>query len=101
MKKIQKMIVLIAALALVAAFVALVAAPSQNVSATTEYRQQGDEACRECHKQPSDLWQGSRHSTGNVSCIVCHKLAQSGRSEALQRAIFAQIGDFSGAPEST
>jgi hypothetical protein len=78
MKKFQKMFVLLAALALIAAFFVLVASPSRNVSATTEYRQQGDEDCRKCHPQPANLWEGSHHNTGNVTCIVCHKLAVSG-----------------------
>jgi hypothetical protein len=76
MKKIQKMIVLLAALVVFAAFVVLVFSPSQNVSATTENRQ-GPQDCIKCHEQAGKLWEGSHHKTGSVSCIVCHKLAQS------------------------
>ena len=76
-KKIQRMIVLLSALALVAAFVVMVGFPSQNVSANTKH-QQGPEDCRKCHEQPVGLWDGSPHNTGKVTCIVCHKLASGG-----------------------
>lgn len=78
MKKIQKTILLFAALALVAAFVVLVFSPSKNVSATPEHRQRELKDCLVCHDQAAKLWDRSHHKTGNVSCIVCHKLAQSG-----------------------
>ncbi|MDD2920836.1 MAG: hypothetical protein PHQ36_00995 [Anaerolineales bacterium] len=78
MKHIQKFVVLFAALALIAAFVALVFSPSRDVLATPEHRQGQVEGCLSCHEQAGNLWSGSRHNGGNVSCVVCHKLAQSG-----------------------
>lgn len=75
MKRIQKTLVLFAACLVFAAFVALVLLPAQAVSATVENRQD-TEGCRKCHQEATDLWEGSHHKTGNVSCIVCHKLAQ-------------------------
>jgi len=77
MKKIQKTIVSLMMFALLATFVVVVS-PSRNVSAKPAYQQPSDEACRTCHPQPAGLWEESRHNSGNVSCIVCHKLAQSG-----------------------
>ena len=78
MKQIQKIIVLLAALVLIAVFVVLVISPSQNVSATAEHKQLELKDCLVCHDQAAHLWEGSRHSSGSVTCIVCHKLAQSG-----------------------
>jgi len=78
MKQIQKTIFLLAALALVAVFSVLVFTPSQEVSATAGNKQTGVEKCLACHTQEAKLWEGSRHNTGNVNCIVCHKLAISG-----------------------
>jgi hypothetical protein len=76
MKQTQKMIVLFAALVALAALVVLVFSPSQSVAATAAL-QQGPDDCMTCHKQAVQLWDGSHHKTGSVSCIVCHKLAQS------------------------
>ena len=75
MKHTQKMIVLFAAIALFAAFFVLFS-PVQTVSATAEHRQSPTE-CADCHAQAMKLWENSHHKSGNVSCIVCHKLAQS------------------------
>ena len=80
MKQNQKMIVLLAMLALVAVFVVLVFSPSQNVSATEKQQQLELDDCLACHTQAADLWKGSHHSTGDVSCLVCHKQADSGKS---------------------
>ncbi len=78
MKKIQKAIVLMAAIALVAMFVAAVFSPSRSVSATP-VRQQDIKDCAVCHEQAVNLWEGSHHKEGNVSCLVCHKLADTGK----------------------
>ncbi len=77
MKQIQKIVVFCAAFVLISAFAVFAFAPSQNVSAT-EYKQGESDSCLACHDQAAKLWKGSRHSVGNVSCVVCHKLAQSG-----------------------
>lgn len=78
MKKNQKIFVLLATIACIAAFVVLVVLPSQSVSATPGHKPLELKDCLVCHDQAAHLWEGSRHSTGSVSCIVCHKLAQSG-----------------------
>jgi len=75
MKKFQKKTLFLAVIALFAAFFVLVLLPAQNVSADTEYRQSPRE-CTGCHEQANTLWEDSHHRTGNVSCVVCHKLAQ-------------------------
>lgn len=78
MKKSQKITLILAALILAVVFVVLVFSPSQNVSATPEHRQQELKDCLVCHDQAAELWEGSHHNSGNVSCIVCHKLADVG-----------------------
>lgn len=59
----------------VAALGVLVAAPTQNVAAADKY-QDGIDTCKNCHPQSYTPWSTSKHSTGNVSCLVCHKLGQ-------------------------
>ncbi|PKN95354.1 MAG: hypothetical protein CVU44_01345 [Chloroflexi bacterium HGW-Chloroflexi-6] len=60
---------------IVAVFGVLVAAPTQNVVAADTY-QEGVETCNTCHTQAYTPWSASKHNSGNVSCLVCHKLAQ-------------------------
>jgi hypothetical protein len=55
------------------AFSILVAAPTQNVVAA-EKNQDISETCKTCHSQAVTPWSTSKHSTGNVNCLVCHKL---------------------------
>ena len=75
MKNNQKTMLLLAVIALIAAFVVLVFSPSQKVSATPEFKQREVKDCLVCHDQEAKLWEGSHHNTGNVTCVVCHKLA--------------------------
>ena len=75
MNKFQKMIVPLVALALLAVFSVLVFSPSQKVSATADFQDPNIETCMGCHAKVATLWEGSHHNTGNVSCLVCHKLA--------------------------
>jgi len=78
MKKNQKKFALFTALALFAAFIiTAILLPSRDVLAT-ENKQGEVKDCLVCHDQVAKLWKGSRHNTGNVNCLVCHKLAQSG-----------------------
>jgi hypothetical protein len=51
----------------------LVAAPTQKVAAAEKY-QDVPETCKSCHDQAVTPWTTSKHSTGNVNCLVCHKL---------------------------
>lgn len=53
----------------------LVAAPTQTVAASSE-TQEVIETCKNCHEQAVTPWSTSKHSTGNVNCLVCHKLNQ-------------------------
>lgn len=67
---------LAASLVLIAlAFSVLVAAPTQNVVAA-EKNQDITETCKGCHPQAVTPWSTSKHSVGNVNCLVCHKLGQ-------------------------
>jgi len=76
MNKNQKMLVSFAALFFVV-LAALVLTPSQKVSAT-EPAKQDLKDCLVCHDQAAKLWEDSHHKEGNVSCVVCHKLADTG-----------------------
>jgi hypothetical protein len=58
-------------------FSVLVLAPTQNVTAAGK-PQEGIETCRNCHPQAFTPWSTSKHSAGNVNCLVCHKLGQEG-----------------------
>lgn len=60
---------------MVLAFSVLVAAPTQTVAAA-ENNQEITETCKNCHEQAVTPWSTSMHSTGNVNCLVCHKLGQ-------------------------
>ena len=54
--------------------VLMVAAPTQNASAA--HSQQDISGCQKCHPQEATPWSTSKHSAGNVNCLVCHKLSQ-------------------------
>lgn len=77
MKQNQKIFACIATFVLVATFVVLMFMPSGKVSATIKEKQELKD-CLVCHDQAAHLWEDSRHQEGNVSCIVCHKLANTG-----------------------
>lgn len=47
---------------------------TQNVSAAGD--SQDIESCKTCHFQTAEPWSSSKHATGNVNCLVCHKLGQ-------------------------
>jgi hypothetical protein len=51
------------------------AAPTQNVAAAGK-NQDIAETCKSCHPQAVTPWTTSKHSAGNVNCLVCHKLGQ-------------------------
>jgi hypothetical protein len=55
-------------------FSVLVAAPTKNAAAAGN-QQDNIETCKNCHAQEATPWSTSKHSTGNVNCLVCHKLA--------------------------
>ncbi len=76
MKQMKKMFLYIGALTLFVALVALVFLPTHKASAT-EYGKQDLQDCLECHDQAGQLWESSHHRDANVSCVVCHKLADS------------------------
>jgi hypothetical protein len=60
---------------IILAFGVLVAAPTQNVAAA-EKQQDIADTCKGCHEQAATPWSTSKHSAGNVNCLVCHKLGQ-------------------------
>ena len=76
MKQTKNMLVFFLAAAIFVALGVLVAFPSQDVSATEVGQDLED--CLVCHAQAGSLWENSRHMESNVSCVVCHKLADSG-----------------------
>jgi hypothetical protein len=76
MKQNQKMLLYMGALILFASLVAVVFLPSHKASAT-EPAKQDLKDCLVCHDQAAELWENSHHKEGNVSCVVCHKLADS------------------------
>jgi hypothetical protein len=75
MKQTCKTVLLFLSLALiVTAFGFLVAAPTQNAVAAEN--SQDIDTCKNCHEKAVTPWSMSKHSTGNVNCLVCHKLGQ-------------------------
>lgn len=74
MKETQKTLLYAGSLTLLLVLVALVFLPTQNASAT-EHGRQDLQDCLECHEQAGQLWETSHHRDSNVSCVVCHKLA--------------------------
>ena len=67
-------------LLLMVVFSILVAAPTQNAAAAPKL-QDTIEACKKCHVQEATPWTTSKHATGNVSCLVCHKLMQGDHAQ--------------------
>ena len=76
MKRTRSTFLFLGSLSLFVVLTFLVVLPSQDVSATL-VGQQDVQDCLNCHEQAANLWTNSRHKEGNVSCIVCHKLADS------------------------
>ncbi len=76
MKQTQKMFLYIGSIAFFMALAALFFLPFQKASAT-EPAKQDLKDCLVCHEQAAKLWESSHHKDGNVSCVVCHKLADS------------------------
>ncbi len=64
------------AFALFVTLAALVFVPSQSVSAVEPAMQSPNE-CLECHDLAYNLWEHSPHREANVSCTVCHKIADT------------------------
>lgn len=52
----------------------LLVAPSQDVQAS-QPSQTGADQCKTCHKPMVELWSASKHGSGGLDCLVCHKLA--------------------------
>ena len=77
MKKRSTTYVAISILVLLVAvvFSILVAAPTQNAFAAS-HQQDPVDTCKQCHSPEATPWSTSKHATGNVNCLVCHKLLQ-------------------------
>ena len=71
----KNMLLTVAAVLIFIAFVVFVAAPTQ-MAAAAEKTQDISETCKACHAQAATPWSASKHSAGNVNCLVCHKLGQ-------------------------
>ncbi len=76
MKPSNSMFFLAGVLALSFTLAALVFVPMQSASAVEPTRQDPNE-CLECHDLAYKLWEHSPHREANVSCTVCHKLADT------------------------
>jgi predicted CXXCH cytochrome family protein len=76
MKPTQSMFFFAGALAFFVTLAALLFIPSQYVSAVEPASQNPNE-CLECHDLAYNLWEHSPHREANVSCTVCHKLADT------------------------
>lgn len=76
MKKLNNLYFLtfVSMLLIAVVFGVLVAAPTQSVAAAD--KSQDIETCKGCHPGAASPWSTSKHSTGNVNCLVCHKLGQ-------------------------
>ncbi len=77
MKPTKSVFFLAGALALFVTLAALVFVPSQKVSAVDQPAAQNPNECSECHDLAYNLWEHSPHREANVSCTVCHKLADT------------------------
>lgn len=71
----KNLFLVVSAMLFLLALGVLVAAPTQNVVAA-EKEQDIAETCKACHAQAATPWSTSKHATGNVNCLVCHKLGQ-------------------------
>lgn len=76
MRPINSLLFFAGTLTVVILLVALLLIPSQNVSAVEMVKQDPNE-CLKCHDQAGTLWGNSSHRESNVSCVVCHKLANT------------------------
>ncbi len=76
MKPINPFLFFAGTFAVIFLLAALLLIPSQNVSAV-EIVQQEQNECLKCHTQAGSLWEDSSHRESNVSCVVCHKLANT------------------------
>ncbi len=76
MKQNKKMLLYMGSIILFVALAAVVFLPSHKASAT-EPAKQDLKDCLVCHDQQAGLWENSHHKEANVSCVVCHKLADS------------------------
>lgn len=74
MNSTKKIIFTIGILSVSLAVIALGLYPFQSAHATAPEAQHPQE-CQECHEQAYGLWENSHHFDKNVSCTVCHKLA--------------------------
>jgi len=73
----QKIVFTIGILSVSLAVIALGLYPFQNAHAIMPDSGQHPQECQECHAQAYGLWENSHHYQKNVSCTVCHKLADS------------------------
>lgn len=69
----KSVFVLAVALFVVAGLGLLLAAPSQDVQAS-QLNQTTSENCSTCHGPIHELWSASKHGSGGLDCLVCHKL---------------------------
>lgn len=76
MNQTQRTLLYTGILALLVVLAALVFIPSQEAAAIEPVKQELRD-CLDCHDQAATLWETSKHRQGNVSCVVCHKLADS------------------------
>lgn len=74
MKPTRKTLFYAGAFALFLVLATLVFIPSQEATAIEPVKQDLQD-CLECHEQAGELWETSPHREGNISCVVCHKLA--------------------------
>lgn len=76
MKQTRKTLFFASTCALFMMLAALVFIPSREATAGVPVKQDLQD-CLDCHEQAAELWETSSHREGNVSCVVCHKLADS------------------------
>jgi len=76
MKHTGRTLLYVTAAAFCMVLLGLVFTPTQQVHATDPDKQDLQD-CLVCHDQAAKLWENSKHRNGNVSCLVCHKLADS------------------------
>ena len=76
MKQNHKTLFAAGVIVLLAVFTLLVFLPSKEAAAI-EPEYQTPQDCLDCHEQAGSLWESSKHRQNNVSCVVCHKLADS------------------------
>ncbi len=52
----------------------LVMAPTEHVAAAATNQSNITDTCQNCHATQVATWSSSKHASGNVNCLVCHKL---------------------------